>query len=130
MSGLNHISRPNQGEDEGYLLLPEGFVERVGDLGLILVWAPQTKIFGHSSIGGFLSHCGWSCMNESMKFGVPIIAMPIILDQPVSAKLAVEIGIGMEIMRNNERKFKQGRSCCIFAACKKKLNSHRITGLY
>lgn len=51
--------RTPKGEDKGCLLLPEGFVERVGDLGLILEWAPQTKILGHSSTGAFLSHCGW-----------------------------------------------------------------------
>ncbi|KAK1396647.1 Glycosyltransferase [Heracleum sosnowskyi] len=100
--------RSPQGEEKGCLLLPEGFVERVGDSGLIIEgWVPQTKILGHSSTGGFLSHCGWSSMNESMKFGVPIIAMPKKMDQPLITKLVVEIGVGMEIMRNNEQKFKR-----------------------
>ncbi|XP_074341343.1 UDP-glucosyltransferase 29-like [Apium graveolens] len=92
--------RTPQGEEKGRLLLPEGFIQRVGALGLILEWAPQTKILGHSSIGGFLSHCGWSSVNESMKFGVPIIAMPMKVDQPTNAKLAVEIGVGMQVRRH------------------------------
>ncbi|KAK1396632.1 Flavanone 7-O-glucoside 2''-O-beta-L-rhamnosyltransferase-like [Heracleum sosnowskyi] len=101
--------RSPHGEDDGCLLLPEGFVERVGDSGLILKgWAPQTMILGHSSTGCFLSHCGWSSINESMKFGVPIIGMPMKMDQPTNAKLVVEIGVGIEIVRDHEGKFKSG----------------------
>ncbi|KAK1379131.1 Glycosyltransferase [Heracleum sosnowskyi] len=99
--------RTPKGEDKGCLLLPEGFVERVGDLGLILEWAPQTQILGHSSTGGFLSHCGWSSMNESIKYGVPIIAMPMKVDQPTNAKLAVEIGVGIYVRRHGTGKYKR-----------------------
>lgn len=94
-------------EEKGSPLLPDGFVERVGDMGLILEWAPQTKILGHSSTGGFLSHCGWSSLTESMKFGVPIIGMPMKVDQPTNAKLAVEIGIGINVRRDSEGKYKR-----------------------
>lgn len=100
--------RSPHGEEEGCLLLPEGFVQRVADSGLVLGgWAPQTMILGHSSTGCFLSHCGWSSINESMKYGVPIIGMPMKMDQPTNAKLAVEIGVGMEIVRDHEGKFKR-----------------------
>ncbi|KAK1396635.1 Glycosyltransferase [Heracleum sosnowskyi] len=94
-------------EGKGSALLPDGFVERVGDNGLILEWAPQTKILGHSSTGAFVSHCGWSSMTESMKFGVPIIGMPMKVDQPTNAKIAVEIGIGMNVGRDSEGRFKR-----------------------
>ena len=99
--------RSAQGEEKESVQLPDGFVERVGDQGLILEWAPQTKILGHSSTGGFLSHCGWSSLTETMKFGVPIIAMPMKVDQPMNAKLAVEIGIAMMVRRNSEGKYKR-----------------------
>ncbi|OVA05952.1 UDP-glucuronosyl/UDP-glucosyltransferase [Macleaya cordata] len=82
--------------DDG--VLPQGFLERIGERGMVVEgWAPQAEILGHSSIGGFVSHCGWSSMMESMKFGVPIIAMPMQLDQPLNARLVVEIGVGMEV---------------------------------
>ncbi|KAG8391571.1 hypothetical protein BUALT_Bualt01G0201400 [Buddleja alternifolia] len=82
-------------------VLPLGFVERVGERGLVVEgWAPQAKILGHESIGGFVSHCGCSSMMESMKFGVPIIAMPMHLDQPLNARLVEEIGVGVEVVRN------------------------------
>lgn len=84
--------------------LPEGFLERIGERGMVVEgWAPQAKILGHSSIGGFVSHCGWSSTLEGMMFGVPIIAMPMHLDQPLNAKLVVEVGAGLEVPRENEK---------------------------
>ncbi|KAL4587031.1 hypothetical protein LXL04_011680 [Taraxacum kok-saghyz] len=87
--------------------LPFGFLERVNDKGLVIEgWAPQAKILGHKSIGGFVSHCGWSSTMEAMKFGVPIIAMPMHLDQPVNARLVEEVGFGVEVVRDGN-----GRLC-------------------
>ncbi|KAL8524941.1 hypothetical protein ACS0TY_014530 [Phlomoides rotata] len=86
-------------EDE----LPEGFVERVKGRGLVVSkWAPQTQILGHPSIGGFVSHCGWSSVMESVYFGVPIIAMPMKSEQPINAQLVVEggVGVGVDKERN------------------------------
>lgn len=85
--------------------LPEGFIERVGDRGKIVEgWAPQTKILEHTKIGGFVSHCGWNSVLESMNFGVPIIAIPMHLDQPINARLVEEVGVGMEVARDKERR--------------------------
>lgn len=39
-------------------------------------------------------------MIESMKLGVPIIAMPMHLDQPLNARLVEDVGVGMEVRRN------------------------------
>ena len=38
---------------------------------------------------------------ESMKFGVPIIAMPMHLDQPVNSRLVEALGVGVEVKRDN-----------------------------
>ncbi|VVA32251.1 PREDICTED: beta-D-glucosyl crocetin [Prunus dulcis] len=84
-------------------VLPEGFLERVGEKGVIVEgWAPQAKILNHSSVGGFVSHCGWSSVLESIKFGVPIIAMPMHLDQPINSRLVEEVGVGVEVKRTAE----------------------------
>lgn len=81
--------------------LPRGFLERVRDRGLVIEgWAPQARILAHQSVGGFVSHCGWSSVMESMKFGVPIIAMPMHLDQPLDARIVEDVGVGLEVMRN------------------------------
>lgn len=88
--------------------LPKGFIEKVGEKGKIVEgWAPQARILGHSSIGGFVSHCGWSSVMESMKFGVPIIAMPMHLDQPINARLVEEVGVGVEVVRDMSGRLKR-----------------------
>ncbi|KAK4425801.1 E3 ubiquitin-protein ligase MIEL1 [Sesamum alatum] len=81
--------------------LPAGFLETVRDRGMVVPgWAPQTKILAHPSTGGFVSHCGWSSIMESMYFGVPVIAMPMKSDQPINARLVVETGAGVEVGRD------------------------------
>ncbi|PPS02076.1 hypothetical protein GOBAR_AA18584 [Gossypium barbadense] len=85
--------------------LPEGYLERIGERGLMVEdWAPQAKILQHSSIGGFVSHCGWSSVMESLKFGVPIIAMPMRMhiDQPWNARLVQDVGVGVEVKRGKD----------------------------
>ncbi|GJW20300.1 beta-D-glucosyl crocetin beta-1,6-glucosyltransferase-like protein [Tanacetum coccineum] len=69
-----------------------GFVKRVKTRGLLVEgWAPQAKILRHKNIGQFVSHCGWSSVMEARKFGVPIIAMLMNLDQPVNARLVAQV---------------------------------------
>ncbi|KAL7194128.1 hypothetical protein ACSBR1_034528 [Camellia fascicularis] len=81
--------------------MPRGFVERVGERGMVVEgWAPQVKILLHPSIGGLVSHYGWSSVMEGMKFRSPIIAIPRLHDQPVNARLVEEIGVGMEVVRD------------------------------
>lgn len=81
--------------------LPKGFLDRIGNRGKIVQgWAPQLRILQHSSIGGFVSHCGWSSVMEGLKLGIPIIAMPMHLDQPLNAKLVVDAGVGEEAVRD------------------------------
>ncbi|KAF3434277.1 hypothetical protein FNV43_RR25380 [Rhamnella rubrinervis] len=81
-------------------VLPEGFLKRVGERGMVVDgWVPQAKILQHPSTRGFLSHCGWSSTLEGMINGVPIIAMPMHLDQPINARLVVEVGVGIEVPR-------------------------------
>ncbi|XP_047312655.1 beta-D-glucosyl crocetin beta-1,6-glucosyltransferase-like [Impatiens glandulifera] len=83
--------------------IPEGFLKRVGERGLVIdKWVPQVKILTHTSIGGFISHCGWGSLTEAMGFGVPIIAVPVQYDQPINAKVIVKAGAGAEIYRDEE----------------------------
>ena len=76
------------------------FEEKIDDdkIGVIIEgWVPQREILSNTSIGGFLTHCGWSSVIEGMRFGVPILAMPLQLDQPLNANLVVELGVGVKI---------------------------------
>ncbi|XP_023734849.1 UDP-glucosyltransferase 29 [Lactuca sativa] len=94
--------------------LPLGFLERVKDKSLVIEgWAPQGKILGHKNIGGFVSHCGWSSAIEAMKFGVPVIAMPMHLDQPINARLVEEVGIGMEVVRDENGRLSREKMAAV-----------------
>ncbi|XP_027188605.1 hydroquinone glucosyltransferase-like [Cicer arietinum] len=68
--------------------LPNGFLERTKEQGSVVPnWCPQIQILGHSSTGGFLSHCGWNSILESVVCGVPIIAWPLFADQGMNAAM-------------------------------------------
>ncbi|KAK4359775.1 hypothetical protein RND71_022004 [Anisodus tanguticus] len=88
-------------------VLPEGYFERIENRGIIIEnWASHGRILEHSSIGGFVSHCGWGSVIEALNYGVPIIAMPMQHDQPRNGRLLVnEVGVGLEIHRDEEGKF-------------------------
>ncbi|KAK2971101.1 hypothetical protein RJ640_005248 [Escallonia rubra] len=79
------------------------FEERVKDRGLIVKeWVDQMEILQHDSIQGFLSHCGWNSVLESICAGVPILALPLIAEQHLNARLVVEvIGVGLRISPSN-----------------------------
>ncbi|CAH9103948.1 unnamed protein product [Cuscuta europaea] len=80
--------------------VPQGYLERVRDKGLVVGgWIPQGRILRDKRICAFLSHCGWNSVLESLACGVPIIALPLHLDQPLNARLVEEIGVGVEVMK-------------------------------
>lgn len=77
--------------------LPDGFLDRTRDLGFIVpMWAPQSEILSHASIGVFVSHCGWNSSLESITNGVPIIAWPLYAEQDMNATMLVKnLGIAV-----------------------------------
>ncbi|CAN1154093.1 UDP-glucosyltransferase 29 [Linum perenne] len=93
------VLRFPRGEEVGTLeALPEGFAEAVGEKVYVADdWAPQRRILRHGSVGGFVSHCGWSSVMEGMKYGVPIVGVPLRTDQPVNAMLVEEVGFGLKV---------------------------------
>ncbi|KAL4269701.1 hypothetical protein GQ457_HM000800 [Hibiscus cannabinus] len=83
-------------------IIPPGLEERVSNRGLVLRdWAPQLQILAHSSIGGFLTHCGWSSIIEALKFGRALILFSgASSDQGLNARLLHGRKVGLEIERN------------------------------
>ncbi|CAH2064450.1 unnamed protein product [Thlaspi arvense] len=77
--------------------LPKEFVNRTQERGLVVSsWAPQAEILAHQAVGGFLTHCGWNSILESVVSGVPMIAWPLFADQMMNATLLnEEIGIAV-----------------------------------
>ncbi|KAK4551257.1 hypothetical protein RGQ29_032433 [Quercus rubra] len=84
--------------------LPKGFIERTKEQGLVVPsWAPQAQVLGHSSTGGFLSHCGWNSTLESIMKGIPIIAWPLFAEQKMNAILLTEVLKGALRPKANEK---------------------------
>ncbi|KAH0712679.1 hypothetical protein KY289_008638 [Solanum tuberosum] len=72
--------------------IPKGYEERVQGRGLVVKdWAPQLEILGHSTTRGFLSHCGWNSVLESVTMGVPLATWPMIFDHPRIAVLVSKV---------------------------------------
>ncbi|XP_050892292.1 hydroquinone glucosyltransferase [Lathyrus oleraceus] len=104
LSGQNFLwvlRAPSDSSNEAYLgakndhdplsFLPKGFLERTKEQGLVVPnWAPQTQILSHGSVCGFLTHCGWNSVLESIVLGVPMIAWPLFAEQKMNAVLLCE----------------------------------------
>eukprot|EP01018_Ginkgo_biloba_P017683 Gb_30616 [translate_table: standard] len=83
-------------------VLPQGFMEDTKDQGLVLPWCPQLEVLSHPCVGGFLTHCGWNSVMESLSFGVPMLGLPLWADQYLNCKLiSDEWRIGLKMMMNS-----------------------------
>ncbi|KNA18881.1 hypothetical protein SOVF_066810 [Spinacia oleracea] len=82
--GVNNVDNPLE-------YLPQGFLDRTKGLGLVVPnWAPQVQILSHGSTGGFLTHCGWNSILESISHGVPLIAWPLYAEQRLNSVIIAE----------------------------------------
>ncbi|KAF5801304.1 putative hydroquinone glucosyltransferase [Helianthus annuus] len=76
----------SHGHEDPLGFLPKGFLERTKGIGFVVPsWAPQAQILSHSSTGGFLTHCGWNSILETVVHGVPVIAWPLYAEQRMNA---------------------------------------------
>lgn len=90
-------ARSPQHVDPGRIL-PEGFLERTKGRGVVCGWAPQVEVLAHDAIGGFVSHCGWNSILESLWNGVPIATWPKYAEQQLNAfRMVKEFGLAVEL---------------------------------
>ncbi|KAF2293818.1 hypothetical protein GH714_005008 [Hevea brasiliensis] len=96
-SSVGLLKSPSDYEDPQQVL-PEGFLDRMGGIGKVIGWAPQVAVLAHPAIGGFVSHCGWNSILESIWFGVPIATWPMYAEQQFNAfQMVTELGLAVEI---------------------------------
>ena len=94
-------------------LLPDGFENRTRDRGLVVQgWVPQVRILSHPSVGGFLSHGGWSSAMEALSYGLPLILLPRRLEQGLNARqITTELKAGLEVERGDDGSFSRESIC-------------------
>nr|WIW42656.1 UDP-glycosyltransferase [Nicotiana tabacum] len=81
-------------------VLPNGFLEKVGDKGKIVQWCPQEQVLVHPSVACFVTHCGWNSTMEALSSGMPILAFPQWGDQVTDAKYLVDVfKVGLRLCR-------------------------------
>ncbi|PON32008.1 UDP-glucuronosyl/UDP-glucosyltransferase [Parasponia andersonii] len=90
------IRKPKDETEDSF---PDGFENRVKNRGMVVRdWVDQMGVLNHKSVQGFLSHCGWNSVLESLSAGVPILAWPMMAEQPHNARMVVEeIKVGLRV---------------------------------
>lgn len=58
-------------------------------------FVPQMEVLRHADV--FLTHCGMNSVNEALRLGVPMVAMPFINDQITNAARLTELGLAKRV---------------------------------
>lgn len=110
LSNVHFIWILSTDDDDDDDVFPVGFEDVLEDRGLLVPWCDQSAVLSDLAVGGFLTHCGWNSIVESVWNGVPMICYPFFVDQPTNRKLVVEdwkIGVnlcdeGSEVIKREE----------------------------
>src|SRR5262249_36055168 len=66
---------------------------------LTVAYAPQIELLKHSSL--CITHAGLNTVLEALRFGVPLLAIPITNDQPGVAARIADKKVGLVISQDN-----------------------------
>ena len=84
--------------------LSDEFLAEIKERSMIISWCPQEDVLNHRSIGGFLTHCGWNSMLESLSAGVPMLCYPFFAEQQTNCWLIChKLGVGLVIDNDVKR---------------------------
>ncbi|MBY0597855.1 macrolide family glycosyltransferase [Bacillus bingmayongensis] len=62
-------------------------------------YVPQLEVLQHTNV--FITHGGMNSSSEGLYYGVPLVVIPVIGDQPFVAKRVEELGAGIQLDRTN-----------------------------
>ncbi|KAI3837411.1 hypothetical protein MKW92_002558 [Papaver armeniacum] len=85
--------------------LPDGYLDRIRDIGKIVSWAPQNEVLQHSAVGCYLTHCGWNSTVEAIQCGKKLLCYPVAGDQFINCTYIVDawgIGVKMNGIRKSD----------------------------
>lgn len=86
-------------------MVPPEFLAKTADRRMLVSWCPQEKFMSHPAIGGFLTHCGWNLILESICAGVHMACWPFFTEHQLNCKFYCdEWEIGIEISADVKRK--------------------------
>ncbi|KAH7683033.1 Crocetin glucosyltransferase protein [Dioscorea alata] len=118
LKGLEESGRPflwvlrknNRGEG-----IEEKFIKKINEeKGKVVGWCSQVKVLKHSSVGCFVSHCGWNSMSEGLVAGVPMVMVPQWTDQMTNARLGEaewRVGVRVAVEEDGMVKGEELRRC-------------------
>ncbi|KAL5542721.1 hypothetical protein UlMin_010431 [Ulmus minor] len=66
-------------------------LDELEKLGKIVPWCSQVEVLSNTSVGCFVTHCGWNSTLESLASGVPMVAFPQWTDQGTNAKMIEDL---------------------------------------
>ncbi|XP_057376045.1 UDP-glycosyltransferase UGT5-like [Daphnia carinata] len=67
----------------------------------LMPWLPQADLLGHPKMRLFITHGGINSIQEAVYHKVPLIILPVFIDQPLNAKKAEDDGFAIHLDWNN-----------------------------
>jgi len=102
--GERPVSQPGEQAQQPWQVVLATGKSNLSDLGvppenfLVRAHVPQLDVLQHSSV--FLTHGGMNSVMEGLYYGVPLVVLPQMLEQRVTAKRVEELGLGIALERN------------------------------
>ncbi|XP_057376044.1 UDP-glucosyltransferase 2-like [Daphnia carinata] len=67
----------------------------------LMSWLPQADLLGHPKMRLFITHGGVNSIQEAVYHNVPLIVLPVLVDQPINAIKAVDDGYAIRLDWDN-----------------------------